>query len=981
MPDGEVKGTFRLICVIIISCFFFFFTDMNYKIKHKLISAGLALLMICGAFFLPVNPPLSERLMLTASAQSSFSVVVTNASYPTGERPLGTTFGIKGIISSEKTIAKVYGGIYSTNGSKVMYHETKPNSNKCDLYKTFDQYMIFGDLPLGNYYYIIMAADNDGNTVTAISSSFSVTTKGALASCTAIYGASVPADVLPKGCAFSVRGKIASTFKMKRVWGGVYNTDGSRTSAIYDTTTNTDFYDLFTNFDEHIIFSKLGTGEYYYIIYATDMKGTMTKLVCKKFRIVTNGSSPSDIQVYDASYPTGTLAKGNTNGSFIVSGSVYSTYELAELTGGIYKASGYSSSYNNAYTVKIPLSGTYYNLSQIDGGMKFGALPEGNYVFKLTVTDSKGYKKDIINSPFRVRSLNKDSQSPSPLIKGIDVSAHQNDIDWKKVKASGIDFAVLRAGVTNMSDARYYKDSYFEKNYVEAKAAGIKLGVYIYTCAFNKGEMKYNIEKLLESLKGKKLDLPVYIDVEADDRQPQIGKEGLTEILEYACDLISDAGFMPGLYSGYNWYKNFIDTDRLTQKGCELWLALWPSDPHNCDFSDFCSTWQYGSEGNISGISGDTDTNYRYTTITTVPHSIKLTQSAGGTISSDKSTARLNERVRITVETDKGYIVKSVKYGDKEATKNSDGSYSFIMPDANVTVKAEFGYADSIGAILDGYSLSLEGDISINFYMSLSDGTAKSSTAYMRFTMPDGTIKKVLVKDAKTAALNGRICYIFKCSTAAKEMSSPIKAQIINGTKSGTVYSCSVRDYADYILKNKPESDPSVKLVKAMLNYGAYSQEYFQYGGTPANLGAADTAIINISASTINRPFDTDKCALPSGIVFDGASLSLESETSMTLHFSGLRSVLRPVVSCPGKTIFSKINGDKLSVTISGINAAELNDDITVNVTESGSTGYITYSPMCFCYNVLKSNTTKAELKNVVRALYNYSQAAKEYFK
>ena len=72
MPDGEVKGTFRLICVIIISCFFIRRTDMNYKIKQKLISAGLALLMICGAFFLPVNPPLSERLMLTASAQSSF---------------------------------------------------------------------------------------------------------------------------------------------------------------------------------------------------------------------------------------------------------------------------------------------------------------------------------------------------------------------------------------------------------------------------------------------------------------------------------------------------------------------------------------------------------------------------------------------------------------------------------------------------------------------------------------------------------------------------------------------------------------------------------------------------------------------------------------------------------------------------------------------------------------------------------------------
>ena len=109
-----------------------------------------------------------------------------------------------------------------------------------------------------------MAVDNDGNTVTAITSSFSVTTKGTLSSCISMYNTSLPADVLPKGCIFSVRGKIASTFNLKKVWGGVYKTDGTKTSVYYEASPNTDFYDINKSFDDNLLFNTLEAGQYIY---------------------------------------------------------------------------------------------------------------------------------------------------------------------------------------------------------------------------------------------------------------------------------------------------------------------------------------------------------------------------------------------------------------------------------------------------------------------------------------------------------------------------------------------------------------------------------------------------------------------------------------------------------------------------------------------------------------------------------------------
>lgn len=107
--------------------------------------------------------------------------------------------------------------------------------------------------------------------------------------------------------------------------------------------------------------------------------------------------------------------------------------------------------------------------------------------------------------------------------------------------------------------------------------------------------------------------------------------------------------------------------------------------------------------------------------------------------------------------------------------------------------------------------------------MELSDTLAESQTAYMQFALPNGDTPKVYVRDIrdKSQTVNGNKYYPFECRVAAKEMTSDIKAQIVDGTQTGEEYTYTVRQYANAILDDETQSSETKNLVKAMLNYGA----------------------------------------------------------------------------------------------------------------------------------------------------------------
>ena len=307
---------------------------------------------------------------------------------------------------------------------------------------------------------------------------------------------------------------------------------------------------------------------------------------------------------------------------------------------------------------------------------------------------------------------------------------------------------------------------------------------------------------------------------------------------------------------------------------------------------------------------------------------------------------------------------------------------------SNTCTDTKSVYTDHIGARVVGHSISLDGDIGVNFYMELSKDVAYSENAYMHFTIPSGNItteEDVYVKDARKASSGGKDYYVFKCRVAAKEMTSVIKAQIINGGNSGREYTYSVKEYADYLLSHTGENeewDKAVPLVKAMLNYGAYSQVYFDQNPEElANAGLTDEqkALGEVSINVAD-PMVKD---LPEGTTFEGATLSLRSKTTLSLYFTSSETLK---FDCGGYTVETVTSGGYQIARIRGFNSDHIGDTITLTVNGAGT---VTYSPLNYCRNVLTLSTSTEDeaqnehyknLQNVVKTLYWYWQAACGYF-
>lgn len=184
-------------------------------------------------------------------------------------------------------------------------------------------------------------------------------------------------------------------------------------------------------------------------------------------------------------------------------------------------------------------------------------------------------------------------------VTAIDVSYCQTGVDYNKVKNSGIDAVIIRAG---FGKGTYQKDSEFETHYRNAKKAGLAVGVYWYSYAYSVAEAKQEAKVCLACIKGKTLELPVYYDLE-ESGQTRLGMSALTNIAIAFCEAIKSGGYRAGVYSNLNWLNNYLDYEKLRSK-YSIWLAQWSSNP-----SKSCDIWQNADNGRISGISGNVDTD------------------------------------------------------------------------------------------------------------------------------------------------------------------------------------------------------------------------------------------------------------------------------------------------------------------------------------------------------------------------------------
>lgn len=198
--------------------------------------------------------------------------------------------------------------------------------------------------------------------------------------------------------------------------------------------------------------------------------------------------------------------------------------------------------------------------------------------------------------------------------KGIDVSTWQGAIDWPKVKASGVEFAMIRLGYGNSTGDSCKVDKYYTKNVEGALEAGVDVGVYFYSYALNAGAAAKEAAFVLKQLKPYKgrLLYPVAYDLE-DPSQRDLGRTVLTAMVVAFMETIEDGGYYAAFYSNTDWCKNRLNMADLT--AYDLWLAQWAAKP--TDAFKF-GIWQSSSNGSVPGITGrvDMDTAYKdYPTI------------------------------------------------------------------------------------------------------------------------------------------------------------------------------------------------------------------------------------------------------------------------------------------------------------------------------------------------------------------------------
>lgn len=200
-------------------------------------------------------------------------------------------------------------------------------------------------------------------------------------------------------------------------------------------------------------------------------------------------------------------------------------------------------------------------------------------------------------------------------VYGIDVSYYQGNIDWKKVKNSGVEFVIIRVGYRGYGSAGTLVEDPKFKTYLDgATKAGLKVGVYFYTQAITTAEAKAEAKFVLDRIKGYSLQMPVYYDIESVDYDTgRLDSAGLSKAQKTAlctafCDTIIKSGYSAGVYANYTWLNYYIDGAGLGRK-YPIWLAHYTS---NTNYDQRMDMWQYSGSGTVSGISAYTDVNVWY---------------------------------------------------------------------------------------------------------------------------------------------------------------------------------------------------------------------------------------------------------------------------------------------------------------------------------------------------------------------------------
>lgn len=236
-----------------------------------------------------------------------------------------------------------------------------------------------------------------------------------------------------------------------------------------------------------------------------------------------------------------------------------------------------------------------------------------NRLHSIPIDDS--LKKSDFNSEYIVADENSAVRRYEPngedtSLLGVDVSSYQGSINWRKVKAAGVDYAIIRLGYRGYGTGAIKIDTAFHTNMTNAIAAGVPVGVYFYSQAVTVEEAVEEAETVIKHLASYKVDYPVAFDMEeVDDDDENVRTSGLTvkertDITIAFCEKIREAGYTPMVYGNIKWMAMNLDLTRL--EDYDKWFAQYFKQPF---FPYQFSMWQYTPYGRIDGIPGSVDLN------------------------------------------------------------------------------------------------------------------------------------------------------------------------------------------------------------------------------------------------------------------------------------------------------------------------------------------------------------------------------------
>lgn len=316
---------------------------------------------------------------------------------------------------------------------------------------------------------------------------------------------------------------------------------------------------------------------------------------------------------------------------------------------------------------------------------------------------------------------------------------------------------------------------------------------------------------------------------------------------------------------------------------------------------------------------------------------------------------------------------------DKAAvTLNATGSAK------SFTFTAEYA-SKSPEVSLYGRSITLKDNIDVNYYMEMSDSVFEHD-AYLEFKI-GGQTYKLNASDAAEVNENGKTLYKFSCPVNAAQMSDTIETRIVIDNKTEEEYSYSVKEYATELLSKSNEyPEETIKLVKALLNYGTAAQNFFKYNtDKPANAGLSDTdkAVANADFAAYKAVIKTDSANSQSnGLTYYGSSLICKSEMTVRHYFMlnegcDINNYKFSYVNAYGNEVSltpKKASDGVYCVDINGIMARNLNSNYACKVTGKNKSCIfeLDYGPFSYSQKVINSGNSSTELKNLVNALFWY---------